>query len=340
MCKQVEFYSNSYYSLRLQSKVLLSRVNSDQQKSLTKRFNICFYPSIHFILYQQVYRLKYNDHPCEEAILGRIRTLLSSDPIRLANDYSDYEQIEENEAAIIAYSKGDFSVQDQEYEKFRRCSIHLNQFATFYWAYGELADDILSMVDDQCSLVITYKPAGSMPLDSLHLGLKLANLFTVDSFTQWAVNQELPLFHHHTTDDPIIFTNSVDSKLLLLLYYESTSSIGAFYELIRRELSIDQWMGLQLVVVDASTTPIAELDRLQHSKPLVAFRQDADRIFYPYNGTFEQLQVSGKLKSFLDDYYSGELQRRNEETKKAIKEEVPIIKDEPEEKSFSVGLFC
>lgn len=335
----MEFLSRSYYSFLLQNKVLLSQVNSNQQKSLTKRFNICFYPSIHFILYQQVYRLKYNVHPCEDAIFKKIRTLLSYDPIRLANDYSDYEQIEVNEAAIIAYSKGEFSVQDQLYEKFRRCAIHLNQFATFYWAYGELADDILSMMD-QCSFVITYKPPGSIPMESLHLGLKLNNLLTVDSFIQWAVNQELPFFHHHTVDDPLIFKSSFDSKLLLLLYYENTSSLGTFYELLKKELSIDQWMGLFLVVADATTTPITELDRLQHSMPLVAFFQDADQIFYPYNGSFEQLQVSGQLKSFLGDYYSGELQKRKEETEKRIKEKVPTKNDEPEEKSFTLGLFC
>lgn len=328
-------------AVEFDNKVLLGRVNSKQQESLSNRFNISFYPSVHFVLHQQIYRLKYRDLCSVEAILGRIRSLLAYDPVRLANDYSDYEHIDVNEAAIIAYSGVEFSVQDSQYEKYRQCAVHLNHIATFYWAYGELATDLRSIMDSQHSLVITYKPPGSTPMDSMHWGLKLDNIITVDSFTQWAANQELPLLQHHTIDNPHIFKSSFDSKLLLLLYYDDPAFIGTFYELIRRELSTDQWMGLQLVAVNATTTPITELDRLKASKPVVAFRQDADQIFYPYRGDFKQLQTSGQLKCLLDDYYSGDLQRQQlEAEEKADKEQVHIKEDESEEKRAGFGLFC
>lgn len=102
-------------ALEFSDKVLFARVNCQEHgleftsvltclrltgcfvsESLAKQFKVIYYPQLHFVLYGQVYRDVYKGPRTDEFMLSKIRSLLFHDPIRLANDFSDYEQIDKN----------------------------------------------------------------------------------------------------------------------------------------------------------------------------------------------------------------------------------------------------
>lgn len=167
--------------------------------------------------------------------------------------------------------------------------------------------------------ILIYKPPNQAPIDCLDIGIKLENLASFETFHQWTLDRELPLFFEYsTTYDRILFESSPTTRLILYHDAEDTSPIGAFYETIKSELE-GKWQSLQLIIADGSL-PIYELDAQTNVKPIVALMGNQNRVFYRFKGTFEELQTPGQLKQFLDDFNSGELEKKRKlEKRKMLK---------------------
>ena len=187
----------------------------------------------------------------------------------------------------------EFNGTDPNYEQLRRVALHLKHVCRFYWAYGELGGDFLSMMTDDKKLIITYKPPNANPIDSLHLGLKISDLSSYDQFRKWILEHEFPLIREFSAENTF---NLYESTLcpVLILYHdiEDTESVCVFYEMIKRELD-GQFEKVQFVTANGSA-PIHQLEmvktRQKRTKPLVSILQSQNAVFYTFSGEFAELR--------------------------------------------------
>lgn len=116
------------------TKVVIAKVDCDQEQSVASRFQITKYPTLKLILNGQPAKREYRGQRSPEAFLEFVRKHME-DPIKEFHDLRDLEKLDAKKRIIVGY----FDRRDmEEYSIFRRVASNLKEDCHFHVGFGEV----------------------------------------------------------------------------------------------------------------------------------------------------------------------------------------------------------
>merc|ERR1711910_312252 len=128
-----------------------------------------------------------------------------------------------------------------------------------------------------------------------------------DEFHAWAVDKCSPLVREITFENAEELTEEGLPFLILFHAPDDNESIKEYTDLVQRELMEDK-QNVNFLVADGIkfAHPLHHLGKNKEDLPLIAIDSFRHMYLFP---KYEDMQIPGKLKQFLQDLYSGKLHR-------------------------------
>ncbi|XP_013783081.1 endoplasmic reticulum resident protein 44-like [Limulus polyphemus] len=277
-------------------KILFGKVDCDTETNIATRFHITKYPTLKLLRNGKLMKREYRGQRSVDAITEFIRDLLK-DPVVEIKEQSDFDNIKESTGAGILYLS---SRAHRQYEVFRKVAMDLRDDCQFFVVTGDLAK---TGPKDEGSII--FKPARSKlgENNEIYLGV----LLSYDELSDWMTNRCIPLIREINFENAEELTEEGLPFLILFHDPEDKESVKKFTKEVRSQLLGDK-SSINFVTSDGHkfSHPLHHLGKTQKDLPVIAIDSFRHMYLFP---EFNDISVPGKLKQFVEDFYSGKLHR-------------------------------
>ncbi|KAL6430059.1 hypothetical protein ACFW04_007690 [Cataglyphis niger] len=294
-------------------RVVMAKVDCDQETSVASRFHISKYPTLKVIRNGQPTKREYRGQRSTEAFQEFIRKQLE-DPIREFFDLKELNELDDKKRMIIGY----FDRKDTpEYELFRKVATNLKDDCQFHVGFGTCSNQSCE-IGQHFHLLNASKalhPPGE-PIIVFRSDKALSNdedetykgsLRVYDELNVWAQEKCVPLVREITFENAEELTEEGLPFLILFHAPDDVESVKLYKDIVTRTL-ISEKQNVNFLTADGLkfAHPLHHLGKSTADLPLIAI--DSFRHMYLFKD-FNDIFVEGKLKAFLQDLYSGKLHR-------------------------------
>ncbi|XP_066245000.1 endoplasmic reticulum resident protein 44 [Euwallacea similis] len=278
-------------------KVVMGKVDCDKEGSIATRFHIKKYPTLKIIRNGQPTKKEYRGQRSVEAFTNFIKKELE-DPVNEFKEISELGKLESDKRIIIGY----FDRKDQpEYNIFRRVAGNLKDDCQFHVGFDEAS----RQMHPPGSPIIVFRPDKdrSTDTDETYPG-SLANF---DELHVWAQDKCVPLIREITFENAEELTEEGLPFLILFHTADDKENIKKFHDIVKNELMSEK-QSINFLTADGHkfAHPLHHLGKSEQDLPLIAIDSFRHMYLFP---KYEDMEIPGKLKQYLQDLYSGKLHR-------------------------------
>ncbi|CAK9819416.1 Endoplasmic reticulum resident protein 44 [Anthophora quadrimaculata] len=278
-------------------RVVMAKVDCEKESSIASRFHITKYPTLKVIRNGQPTKREYRGQRSVEAFEEFIRKQLE-DPIKEFHDLKELINLDDKKRMIIGY----FDRKDvPEYKMFRMVATNLKDDCQFHVGFGNASRAMHPPGDP--IIVFRSDKALSNDEDETYQG----SLTNFDELNVWAQEKCVPLVREITFENAEELTEDGLPFLILFHAPDDVESVKMYKDVVARTL-IDEKQNVNFLTADGIkfAHPLYHLRKSAEDLPLIAIDSFRHMYLFP---NFNDIHVEGKLKSFLQDLYSGKLHR-------------------------------
>jgi len=278
-------------------KVVVGRVDCDKESSLGSRFHITKYPTIKYVQNGVLAKKEYRGQRSVDSFLDFVKEHVQ-DPVTEFTDLSQLKTLDEKKRHLIGY----FSAPEgADYENFKKTSLSLKEDCQFHIGFGSKFDQMRPPGQN----IVAFRPnkARDTESDQTFTG----SLADFDSFNAWAVEKCSPLVREITFENAEELTEEGLPFLIMFHAPDDTNSIKEYTELVNKEL-VSEKSSVNFLTADGVkfAHPLHHLGKSKDDLPLLAIDSFRHMYLFP---KYEDTRIPGKVKTFLQDLYSGKLHR-------------------------------
>ncbi|XP_033219051.1 endoplasmic reticulum resident protein 44 isoform X2 [Belonocnema kinseyi] len=280
-----------------EGRVVIGKVDCDDESSVASRFHITKYPTLKVIRNGQPTKREYRGQRSTEAFVEFVKKQLE-DPIKEFHDLQELTKLDLKKRMIIGY----FDRKDiPEYQMFRRVATNLKDDCQFHVGFGD-ASKAMHPPGTQI-IVFRSDKALSNDDDEIYKG----SLQNFDELNIWTQEKCVPLVREITFENAEELTEEGLPFLILFHAPDDLESMKQYKDVISSTL-LDEKQNVNFLVADGLkfAHPLHHLGKSPSDLPLIAIDSFRHMYLFP---SFQDIFVPGKLKSFLQDLYSGKLHR-------------------------------
>ncbi|XP_066587117.1 endoplasmic reticulum resident protein 44 isoform X2 [Prorops nasuta] len=277
--------------------VVMGKVDCDKESSLASRFHITKYPTLKVIRNGTPTKREYRGRRSVEAFEEFVKEQFK-DPIQVFYDLKELTNLDDKKRMIIGY----FDRQDvPEYKVFRRVATNLKDDCQFHVGFGDASKAMHP--PGTPILVFRSDKALSNDEDETFTG----NMLSYDELNIWAQEKCVPLVREITFENAEELTEEGLPFLILFHNTDDSESVKKYKDVVTRTL-IDQKQNINFLTADGLkfAHPLRHLGKNKEDLPLIAIDSFRHMYLFP---NFQDIDVPGKLKEFLEDLYTGKLHR-------------------------------
>lgn len=277
--------------------VVVGKVDCDKQDTIASRFQITKYPTLKLVRNGQPVKREYRGQRSAQAFLDFIAKQLE-DPIKEFHDVKELSDLDDKKRMLIGYyPKKDIA----EYEIYRRVATNLKDDCHFHVGFGEASKAMHPPAEP--IIVFRSDKALSNDDDEIFKG----NLNSFDELHIWAQQKCVPLVREITFENAEELTEEGLPFLILFHAPDDHESIKEYKDTIANTMSNEK-QNVNFLTADGIkfAHPLHHLGKSKDDLPLIAI--DSFKHMYLFSN-FKDMRIPGKLKTFLDDLYSGKLHR-------------------------------
>jgi len=278
-------------------KVVMGKVDCDRETSLGSRFHITKYPTIKYVQHGVIAKKEYRGQRSADSFLDFVKEHVQ-DPVTEITDMSQLSRLDEKKRHLIGYFG---SAQGQEYESFKKASLTLKEDCTFHAGFGPNFDNMRPNGQN----VVSFRP--SKATDSESDQNFVGNLADAEQFVVWATERCSPVVREITFENAEELTEEGLPFLILFHKPDDTQSVKEYSELVSKELMSEK-ANVNFLTADGIqfAHPLHHLGKGKDDLPLIAIDSFRHMYLFP---KYEDMKIPGKVKTFLQDLYSGKLHR-------------------------------
>jgi len=279
-------------------KVVMGRVDCDKETSLGSRFHITKYPTIKFVQNGVLAKKEYRGQRSADSFLEFVKEHVKN-PVAEFTDLSQLKTLDEKKRHLIGYFS---STDGADYENFNKISLALKEDCLFHAGFGSAFDNIRPPGQN----IVAFRPSKARETDSDQTFT--GNIADFDQFNTWAVEKCSPMVREITFENAEELTEEGLPFLILFHKPDDMESIKQYNDLVAREL-LSEKSSVNFLTADGVkfAHPLHHLGKGKDDLPLLAIDSFRHMYLYP---KFEDIHVPGKVKTFLQDLYSGKLHRQ------------------------------
>ncbi|KAL0271892.1 UNVERIFIED_CONTAM: hypothetical protein PYX00_005055 [Menopon gallinae] len=295
--------------------VVMGKVDCDRDSSVATRFHITKYPTLKLIRNGQPAKREYRGQRSTDAFFSFIKNQLE-DPIQEFSNLNQLNELDSKKRIIIGY----FDKKDvPEYNIFRRAASNLKDDCQFHVGFGDASRQMHP--PGQPILVFRPDKARSNEADETFTG----NLLNYDEVNIWMSERCVPLVREITFENAEELTEEGLPFLILFHKPDDLESIRKFNDVVQKEL-VSEKQNVNFLTADGVkfAHPLHHLGKSVSDLPLIAI--DSFRHMYLFPDA-KEMEVPGKLKTFLQDLYSGKLHREFHHPPEVQTESRQIVSD-------------
>jgi len=294
-------------------KVVVGKVDCDKQGSLGSRFHISKYPTIKFAQNGVLAKKEYRGQRSAAAFLEFVREHVK-DPVASLQGPASVAALDKNKRHLVGYF---VEAEGAEWEAFKQVSVTLKEDCQFHAGTGSEFESVRAGGQNR----IIFKGGG---------GREGGGEVVYDGspgdqagLLAWATQHCSPLVREITFENAEELTEEGLPFLILFHNPADTESVREYTELVSRELTSEKG-NVNFLTADGLkfAHPLHHLGKSKDDLPLIAIDSFRHMYLFP---RFEDIRSPGRVKSFLQDLYSGKLHRefhygpdKEEEKKKEI----------------------
>lgn len=278
-------------------RVVMGKVDCDLESVVAARFHISKYPTLKVIRNGQPAKREYRGQRSVEAFEEFIKKQLE-DPIREFFDMRELDELDDKKRMIIGY----FDRKDiPEYNLFRKVATNLKDDCQFHAGFGNASKAMHP--PGEAIIVFRSDKALSNDEDETYKG----SLTNYDELNVWTQEKCVPLVREITFENAEELTEEGLPFLILFHAPDDIESVKLYKDIVARTL-LSEKQNVNFLTADGLrfAHPLHHLGKSTTDLPLIAI--DSFRHMYLFQD-FKDIHVEGKLKSFLQDLYSGKLHR-------------------------------
>ncbi|XP_017788910.1 PREDICTED: endoplasmic reticulum resident protein 44 isoform X2 [Habropoda laboriosa] len=278
-------------------RVVMAKVDCEKESFIASRFHITKYPTLKVIRNGQQTKREYRGQRSVEAFEEFIRKQLE-DPIKEFYDLKELFDLDDKKRMIIGY----FDRKDvPEYKMFRRVATNLKDDCQFHVGFGNASRAMHPPGDP--IIVFRSDKALSNDEDETYQG----SLNNFDELNVWAQEKCVPLVREITFENAEELTEEGLPFLILFHAPDDIESVKMYKDVVTKTL-IDEKQNVNFLTADGIkfAHPLHHLRKSPADLPLIAIDSFRHMYLFP---NFHDIHVEGKLKSFLQDLYTGKLHR-------------------------------
>ncbi|XP_065655299.1 endoplasmic reticulum resident protein 44 isoform X2 [Hydra vulgaris] len=271
--------------------VKLGRVDCENQQQIALENMISKYPTMKLFKNGKAMRKEYRGARSVDAFTTFIKQNLKVSVVDV-NNKNDLH-INEKKNTIVAYLEG----KNDAYQNFNKIADEMNEIADFIAVLGDASAQERHMGE-----TIIFKPKKTSGESEAALTVALNNY---EQLKQWVNDKANPLVREITFENGEELTEEGLPFLILFHKPDDIISIQRFKNAVARELLSERGR-VNFLTADGTTFahPLHHLGKSIHDLPLIAI--DSFRHMYMFK-RFDNIDVSGKLKQFINDLHSGKL---------------------------------
>lgn len=278
-------------------KVVMGKVDCDKEGSLSSRFHITKYPTLKLFQNGQPAKREYRGQRSVEAFHSFVKKQLE-DPTKEFSSLKDLENLDDKKRMLIGY----FDRRDNpDFNTFRRVATNLKDDCQFHVGFGAASQQM----HPPGQSIVVFRPdkATSNENDETFVG----DIKSYDELNIWATEKCVPLVREITFENAEELTEEGLPFLILFHRADDTESIKKYKDVINKEL-MDEKHNVNFLTADGGrfSHPLHHLGMSQSDLPLIAIDSFRHMYLFP---KFEDMDIPGKLRQFLQDLYSGKLHR-------------------------------
>nr|XP_034840394.1 endoplasmic reticulum resident protein 44-like [Maniola hyperantus] len=280
-------------------KVVMAKLDCKKYEAVRTRFVMTHISSPRFRLFRNGYptKLDYRGQYTVEAIVEFIKEQLT-DPVIPFSDLNELHDLCEDKGHVIAYLD---SKDQPEYDVLRKVATTLRERCRFYVKFGDSAQE-MHRPGQPIVVLRTDKKTSVEPDETFH-----GSLLNFEELYTWVQQKCIPLVREITFENAEELTEEGLPFLVLFHKPTDTESVKKYKEIVRRELESEK-QNINFLKADGIrfTHPMDHLGKSVSDLPLIAIDSFQYMYLFP---DYKDMEKPGKLKEFLQDFYSGKLQR-------------------------------
>ncbi|XP_052737685.1 protein disulfide-isomerase 2 [Bicyclus anynana] len=278
-------------------KVVVGKVDCDKEHEIASRFNITKYPTLQLFRNGSPTKKEYRGQRSVEAITEFIKYQLI-DPVIQFSNLKELQNLSEDKRHIIGY----MDRKDQpEYDVFRKAAASLkDESCLFHVGFGEVSHQIHP--SGQPIVVFRNDKTSVEPDETYH-----GSLLNYDELHAWMEPKCIPLVREITLENAEKLTEEGLPFLILFHHPSDTESVKKYKEIVSSELESEK-QNINFLTGDGVKFehPMNHLKKSVSDLPLIAIDSYRHMFLFP---EYKDIEKPGKLKQFLQDFYSGKLSR-------------------------------
>lgn len=278
-------------------KVVMGKVDCDKETTIATRFHISKYPTLKLFRNGLPAKKEYRGQRSVEAFAEFIKKQLTDSVITFSS-LKELQELSEDKRHIIGY----MDRRDQpEYEMLRKVAASLKDECIFHAGFGDASQQMHP--PGQPVVVFRADTKTSVEPDETYLG----SLLNFDQLFHWVQQKCIPLVREITFENAEELTEEGLPFLILFHHPTDTESVKKYKEIINREL-VDEKDKINFLTADGIRFehPLHHLGKSVSDLPLIAIDSFRHMYLFP---DYNDMEIPGKLKQFLNDLYSGKLHR-------------------------------
>ncbi|CAH1404591.1 unnamed protein product [Nezara viridula] len=278
--------------------VVMGKVDCDKEGAIATRFHITKYPTLKVIRNGQPAKREYRGKRSVEAFQEFVKKQLE-DPIKEFQDISELKNLDTKKRIIIGF----FEKKDcPEYNIFRRAASNLKEDCQFHVGFG----DAVRAMHPPGQNIVVFRPdvALSNERDETFKG----SLLDYDETSVWMSERCVPLVREITFENAEELTE--EGLPFMILFHRpgrDDETVKIFKDIVAGQL-ISEKQNINFLTADGEkfAHPLHHLGKSLDDLPLIAIDSFRHMYLFP---NIKEMEVPGKLKSFIQDLYSGKLHR-------------------------------
>jgi len=278
-------------------KVVVGKVDCDKHGNLGTRFHITKYPTLKYVRNGQLAKREYRGQRSADAFLDFVKEQ-NKDPVKEFKELKDLTDMDGKKRYLIGYFEDKNSL---EYANFRKAAMNLKDDCIFHAGFGES----VKQMHPPGQSIVAFRPNKdrSAEEDEVFKG----NLQTYDEIKAWASDKCSPLVREITFENAEELTEEGLPFLILFHRPDDNESVKEYTEAVQKYLLEDK-QNVNFLIADGEkfAHPLHHLGKSKDDLPLIAIDSFRHMYLFP---KYEDMHTPGKLKTFLQDLYSGKLHR-------------------------------
>jgi len=279
-------------------RVVVGKVDCDKESSLGGRYHITKYPTLKYIQNGVLAKKEYRGQRSVESFVQFVRDRVK-DPIQELEHPGTIRDLDAKLRHVIGYFQ---SNEGPEYENYKKLAITLKEDCSFHAGVGQ---QFIHHLNDGSAPRLNFLPSKNR--DSEGDQPYQGSVGDYETLHTWAVEKCSPLVREITFENAEELTEEGLPFLILFHRPDDHDSVKEYSDLVSRELLTEKTQ-VNFLTADGMkfAHPLHHLGKSKDDLPLLAIDSFRHMYLFP---KYEQMRVPGKVKTFLQDLYSGKLHR-------------------------------